>query len=113
MQSHADGKVVIKNAASVYTFFSRKVIHARFAVVLCAWKEEYMKKKVFLYARNSRYRAISQGKGRTDHLSTPEAVTPGDEGSKKRRLEWKNMTVPILKDKLEQRKLVLKGKRTI
>ena len=50
------------------------------------------------------------GKGKKRQL-TPEAVTPGNEGSKKRRPEWKSVTMPILKDKLRKRKLRVKGNK--
>ena len=50
------------------------------------------------------------GEGKKRSL-TPQVVTPGGECSKKRRLEWKDLTVPCLKDELRKRKLVLKGKK--
>ena len=52
------------------------------------------------------------GEGKKRSL-TPQAGTPGSECSKMRRLKWKDLTVPSLKDELRKCKLVLKGKREI
>ena len=48
MQLCKERSLSTENAASVYPVFLRKVVHARFAVVFRAWKEEHVRKMVVL-----------------------------------------------------------------
>lgn len=111
MQLCKDRSLSTENAASVYQVFLRKTIHARFTVVFRAWKEQHVKKNGSVTLRQKlKVQSDKSGEGKKRSL-TPQAVTPGGECSKKRRLEWKDLTVPCLKDELRKRKLVLKGKK--
>ena len=111
MQLCKDRSLFTENAASVYPVFLKKIVHARFAVVFRAWKEEHVKKNGSVTLRQKlKVQSNKSGKGKKRQLP-PEAVTPSDEGSKRRRPEWKSMTMPILKDELRKRKLRVTGNK--
>ena len=97
--------------ASVYPVFLRKVVHARFAVVFRAWKEQHVKKNGSVTLRQKlKVQSDKSGKG-TKRQLPQGAVTPSDEGSKRKRPEWKSVTMSILKDELKKRKLRVTGNK--
>ena len=111
MQLCKERSLFTENAASVYPVFLRKVVHARFAVVFRAWKEQHVKKNGSVTLRQKlKVQSDKSGKGDKRQIP-PEAVTPSDEGSKRRCPEWKTVTMPILKNKLRKRKLRVTGNK--
>ena len=111
MQLCKDRSLSTKNAALAYPIFLRKVVHARFAVVFRAWKEEHVKKNGSVTLRQKlKVQSDKSGKG-TKRQLPQGAVTPSDEGSKRRRAEWKSVTMPILKNELRKRKLRVTGNK--
>ena len=65
MQLCKDWSLSAKIAASVYPVFLMKVVHARFAVVFRAWKEEHVKKNGSVTLRmKPKVRSVKSGKGK-------------------------------------------------